>query len=193
MRKTITKYRGSLNELIEFLAAQKVIRLSQFGVSWFDKFRAFRKPGRHVKTMYVEGMVVKQFFKWCKSRGLITESPIAEYKLNKPPFIAKGGPDLPQVNAILAALPEPKRTMIAILAFTGMRAGELQRLTPEDIDLNANWIHVVSRPGLETKTLRVAKVSHSSPASVSAGSTAAAGAPVAVLHAAQSEISKRRP
>jgi integrase len=33
-----------------------------------------------------------------------------------------------------------------------MRAGELQRLRSNDIDFDANWIYVRSRPGAETKT-----------------------------------------
>ena len=39
-----------------------------------------------------------------------------------------------------------------MLAFTGMRSGELQRLRVEDVDLKGNWIHIVSREGAETKT-----------------------------------------
>jgi integrase len=40
----------------------------------------------------------------------------------------------------------------ALVAFTGMRSGELQRLRLEDIDLTGNWIHIVSREGVETET-----------------------------------------
>jgi len=47
---------------------------------------------------------------------------------------------------------EPRRTQYAVLAFTGMRSGELQRLRVEDLDLKGNWIHIVSREGAETKT-----------------------------------------
>jgi integrase len=39
-----------------------------------------------------------------------------------------------------------------------MRAGECQHLRPEDVDLDEGWIHVVSRPGAETKTGNSRKV-----------------------------------
>lgn len=45
-----------------------------------------------------------------------------------------------------------------MLAFAGMRVGELQRLRREDIDLAGGWVHVRSRPGAETKTRESRKV-----------------------------------
>ena len=80
------------------------------------------------------------------------EIPLAGVRLKKPPFVPKAGPSLGEVNRILAELTGTKKTMVAVLAFTGMRAGDLQRLTPADLDLKDNWLRVVSRKGLETKT-----------------------------------------
>src|ERR1700680_3059520 len=40
---------------------------------------------------------------------------------------------LNEVNSMLAVLPEPGRTVIAIAAFTGLRRGEIEALTWEDI------------------------------------------------------------
>jgi integrase len=48
--------------------------------------------------------------------------------------------------------------MAAVLAFTGMRSGELRRLAPADLDLGGNWVHVRSRQGAETKTRLSRKV-----------------------------------
>ena len=45
-----------------------------------------------------------------------------------------------------------------MLALTGMRSGELQRLRCEDVDLKAGWINIVSRDGAETKTRHSRKV-----------------------------------
>jgi integrase len=56
------------------------------------------------------------------------------------------------VNRNLGELAGTRRTMVAAPAFTGMRAGELKRLTPAELDLKDYWLHVVSRKGLETKT-----------------------------------------
>ncbi len=157
-KKTLAKYTGILTIFIAFLAEHRITRLTKFNAVWFDKFRAFRAPNVRARTLYGTSNEVKQFFKWCRSRKLIAENPIADYKLAKPIMEPKEGPGLEQVDRILKATPKSKRAMIAVLAFTGMRAGELQRLQPRDIDLAGNWIYVVSRAGLETKTRLSRKV-----------------------------------
>ena len=150
--KTLVKYKGIFDVLVAFLEERSSTRLAQFTTTLFDKFRAWRKPDHHRKTMYTEGVVVKQLFKWAKARKLLIENPVADYKLDKPPLEPQEGPSLEQLNRILATLREPQLTPIAVLGFTGMRAGEVQRLQPEDIDLTGNWIDIESREGLETKT-----------------------------------------
>ena len=89
---------------------------------------------------------------------MITDNPLIDVKLNKPPLEPKAGPSLEQVDRILPGADEPLRSQLAVLAFTGMRAGELQRLRPEDIDLAGGWVHIRSRPGAETKTRTSRKV-----------------------------------
>lgn len=151
-RKTLVKYRGIYDIFLGFLAENQIRHLHQCSLVWFDKFRSARKKIRHQKTLYTEGVVIKQLFKWAKTRRLIAENPLLDARLSRPPLVSKPGPSLAQVDRILAALDERRLPMVAILAFTGMRAGELQRLVPADLDLDGNWLHVVSRDGLETKT-----------------------------------------
>lgn len=47
-----------------------------------------------------------------------------------------------QVQEIIEAAPEPYKTMFAILAMTGMRAGEMLGLQWEDIDFAAGSVHI---------------------------------------------------
>jgi integrase len=150
--KTLVKYRGILDTLVGFLTEHHAGRLAQFTPSLFDRFRTERKRDHHPKTMYTEGVVIKQFLKWAVSRKLLNENPIADFKLVKPALEPRGGPNLEQVDRILGDLDEPQRTAVAVLAFSGVRAGELQRLRPEDLDLAGNWLEIRSRPGAETKT-----------------------------------------
>ena len=157
-RKTIVKYRGVFDLFISYLDRQRVTRLSQVAAGHFDRYRAERRDSRHRKTVYCEGVIIKQLFKWARARKLIAENPLADVRLEKPPLEPKEGPSLDQVNAILAAAGEPLRNQLAVLAFTGMRAGELQRLRPEDVDLVGGWVHVRSRPGAETKNRESRKV-----------------------------------
>jgi integrase len=82
----------------------------------------------HQKTLYTEGVVIKQLFRWANSRKLIVENLIADYRLEKPPLEAKAGPSLEQIDFILAACRGMFMVILAVLAFTGMRSGELQHL-----------------------------------------------------------------
>ena len=54
------------------------------------------------------------------------------------------------MDAILAACPERLHTQLSVLAFTGMRSGQLQRLRPQDVDLVGNWIVIQAVPGAKT-------------------------------------------
>jgi len=157
-RKTIVKYRGIFGVLLSFLRESGVTRMGQFTAIHFDRFRAHRKQDHHLKTLYTEGIVIKQFFRWARRRKLVLNNPLDDIKLSKPKLVPKAGPTLEQINMILAATRSEFRAMIAILAFTGMRSGELQRLLVDDHDARGNWMHVVSRPGAETKTQQSRKV-----------------------------------
>jgi integrase len=156
--KTLVKYQGVLNLLVSFLAEHRVEKLDRVSEVHFEKFRMARLQGHHAKTVYCESVIVKQLMKWAKKRKLIWENPLAEYELEKPPQEEGACPTLEQVNRILTTLPMSRRVQVGILAFTGMRAGELQRLKREDIDLVGGWIHVRSRVGGETKNRKSRKV-----------------------------------
>ena len=45
-----------------------------------------------------------------------------------------------------------------MLAFSGIRAGELQHLRPQDVDLAGNWIHVRAHGDWQPKTRRARKI-----------------------------------
>jgi len=150
--KTITKYKGVFQIFREFTERKNAFRLSQVTLALVDEYRAFRKPNLSVKSMHNEGVMLKSLLKWAKQRKYIRENPLVEMKLERPRLEPRGGPTRAQVERILKMAREPRRTQYAVLAFTGMRSGELQRLRVEDIDLKRNWIHIVSREGAETKT-----------------------------------------
>lgn len=157
-RKTIVRYRGELEGFRHFCQSHRVTRLAQITLTLFDKYRANRKRIHADRTVHHESTVVKQWLKWSRQRRLVAENPLEDFKLEKPPVDPKGGPSLAQVNKILGACSEPRQTQFAMLAFTGMRSGEMQHLLQGDVDLEGNWIHIVSREGAETKTRESRKV-----------------------------------
>lgn len=156
--KTIVRYRGELTAFAEFCRGRRVFRLSQITPSLFDGFRKERKAGRTMKTLFHEAMVVKQWLNWCVSRQLLAESPFRNCRVREPVTEPRHAPTLAEVLQILSLSTLRQRVMLAVLAFTGMRSGELRQLRKKDVDLKNGWIHIVSRPGARTKTGRSRKV-----------------------------------
>jgi integrase len=151
-RKTTVRYNGELTAFCDFLESHRVVLLSGVSVPLMDKYRAHRRKDHMERTVYHESIVIKQWLKWCKKRGYVAENVLADYDLEKPRRKKTLKPTLKQVNAILAAAEEPRRSQYASMAFTSMRVGEIQRLIQQDVDFRGNWIHVLSRDGAKTKT-----------------------------------------
>lgn len=151
-KKTTVRYRGILTTFESFAARQNVLTLQQVSAVVIDRYRAERRQVLAPKSMRNEAVLMKSFFDWCKQRKLIRENPMEGMRFPKPAPKKKGGPSLIEINQILQAAAGQRQIQFALLAFTGMRSGELQRLTPDDVDLPNNWIHIVSRDGAETKT-----------------------------------------
>ncbi len=156
--RTLVKYRGQLHGFRRFLAVRRVTKLHAVEAVDFDAWREAR--GKVVKpvTAFDEAVLAKQLFKFAKSRKLIAENPLADIMLQEPPTFPKPAPSLDQLNAILTAADEELRGWLMVLALTGMRVGELQRLRREDVDFAGGWIHICSRPGAETKNKSSRKV-----------------------------------
>lgn len=117
-----------------------------------DQFRSHTKPDLAPVSMHKEIVCLKSFLKWAKARKLVTNNPLQDVQYKRPRSTPRSGPNLEQINRILKNAPPSRQPQLAILAFTGMRSSELRHLLSSDIDLKGNWIHIVSRPGAETKT-----------------------------------------
>ena len=112
-----------------------------------DRFQAERREaGADLNTCSFECTLIKQMLKWCVSRELIDRSPLPNYKIEKPAREPKPSPAFEELQRILRASTSGRRVLLQILAFTGVRSGEMQRLLKEDVDLESGWIHVRSRP-----------------------------------------------
>jgi len=156
--KTIVKYTQVLRELKILLSKKGINYLYQIDSSDFDHYRIHRRIGLSAKTVYNECVIFKQFMKFCKSRKLIQENPVAELRLNKPKPNKRKAPTQQEIVNILGAVSKEDKLLILLLATTGLRSGELQRLQNDDVDLLGNWIYIESRPGFPTKTGQSRKV-----------------------------------
>jgi integrase len=151
-RKTLTKYQGIFRTFSEYAAEQRIDHIGAVDLPLVNRFRAFRKPTLSERSMSNEGGALKRFFAWCLKRGLVRQNPLADEKYKRPQAKPRGGPTLEQINTILKTATPARRPIIAVGAFAGVRIGEIARLRVEDVDFEDNWLHIVSRPGFETKS-----------------------------------------
>lgn len=150
-RKTYRRYEGMLTKFATFAQSCKVIALSGITLPLIDAYQADTQDSLEDVTKHNELANLKRFLFWCKQRSYVQTNPLGERKLCPPKPKSKASPTLEHINAVLEKASAHHRPLLATIAFTGMRSGEAQRLLVEDIDLAGNWIHIVSRPGAETK------------------------------------------
>lgn len=154
-KKSQAKYTSAIREFQIFCESNGTKNIADVTLRIFDRYRAKRSAERAAKTAHTEFVILKNFFKWCAERKLIADDPLAKETFAKPRLKPKDVPNLKQVNQILKQFEGQRLVALGILAFTGMRAGECQRLRYDlgDVDLEGNWIHIVSREGEDqTKT-----------------------------------------
>ena len=87
-RKTISKYRGIFDALLNFLREHGVTCMGQVTATHFDKFRAYHKQDHAVKSLYTDSIVVKQLFRWLGEREFVRVHPIVchEQRTTEPLF-----------------------------------------------------------------------------------------------------------
>jgi integrase len=155
---TRNRYAAELRTFLNFCESRKITRLSRVTPLVVDAYRAERRKTCSPTTVFMETMVVKQFFRWCQSRRLIALNPLAGYRVPKVISKKRPSPTLEDVQAILSVSRPRLQRILATLAFGGPRIGELRQLRADDVDLTDGWIHVESREGAETKTHRSRKI-----------------------------------
>lgn len=152
-RKTHARYRVELEKLIEFCQGEGIERAMQVDEEVFHRFGAFLRSRAHKqddrghapKTVYTALTVCKQAYKWAWRVKLLPEFPLASARLPKGKPRPQPCFTTAQVEAMLAATP-PEGLLhraIAILAYSGLRVGELEQLRWEDVRLNVGDLGVI--------------------------------------------------
>ena len=151
-RKTITKYQGVLGKFENFASKQGIKDVGRVSLPLVDSYRSQQNIRLSPKSMHNEAVILKTFLGWCADRGYLANNFLASQTFKRPTSEPRGGPSLEQVNQVLVHASNARMPIFAMLALTGMRAGECQHLRLEDVDFAGGWIQIVSREGLETKT-----------------------------------------
>ena len=151
--KTVQDYRRILTCLAEMAKEKNRTKLTQVDLRFVDQYRKARHDaGRLGKTIYKETVVIRQLINFALQRDLLAKDPLKGLRNPKPKARSQPCWSAEEVERILEAADEPRKSIFSVFADTGMRFGELQWLTWEDVDLDDAWIFIRSKPGWKTKT-----------------------------------------
>jgi len=157
--KTLTKYRGVLQRIVDMTDEWGLTDILQIDLNFVDRYRQCRREAkRSPKTIHTEVTIIRQLTKFAKSRRLIREDPLDGLKNREPKRTQQPFWTHEESQQILATAQEPQRSVFTFLNETGMRIGEVQWLTRDDVDFKQGVIHVRPKPGWTTKTGNVRAV-----------------------------------
>jgi integrase len=148
---TLARYLTELQQFAQFAEQRGVKTLNKIALPLHDQYLAHRSQKLAPKTLFDNLVILRTFLKWSCRRKWIVENPLDGCQMKKPVRQEHMTPSLEQVLKLLTAAGEPYHTILRTLCLTGLRSGELQHLRPEDVDLEANVIHLKCRDEWKTK------------------------------------------
>ena len=132
--KTIGKYQTVLDNFAAHSEACGVVYGSRLTEEEFWSFEIERKLSD--KTRYDRRVVILQLMKWATERAeVLPKNPLRHVKMKKPEWAPQPCYTPEQVEVMLERVEPGMREMIMVLAYTGIRFGELRELCWDDIDL----------------------------------------------------------
>jgi integrase len=149
----LTKYAKVLGRVTDLAAVRGVRTLAGVDHTFVDAYKQMRaEQGAQLRTRYTEVVIIRQLVNFALIRKRLVEDPLAGLKLQKPRPTKQPCWTRDQVYQILAASPSDIRGPLTLLAETGMRFGELEWLTWDDIDWTAGVLHIRPKDGWRLKT-----------------------------------------
>lgn len=141
--KTLAKYRAETDKLLEFCAGIGLVYATRFDESVFYQFGAWLRQrvhkqgtGHASKSVFVSMAFAKQLFNWAWRSRILPDLTIRDAKL--PSARARPQPCFSdqQIDELLERSDGLLHHAIAMLAYTGMRVGELEQLHWVDVHLD---------------------------------------------------------
>jgi integrase len=154
------KYALVLERLLVLANKKHRTKLSHVNLLLLDYYKIARaeeavaagKKPPSLQTIHDEITIIKTFMNFCLRRKLIATDPLAGLDNPEPPSTEQPWWTWDQVMTILNSCSELIRPPLTLLAYTGMRFGEMQHLTWEDIDYQNNVIRIRPKEGWQPKS-----------------------------------------
>ena len=152
-KRTIEKVELVMRRIAELAAQRKASTVLDINLPFVDAYRSARvAAGAKPKTLLNESVIIRQLVNFAIVRGLIATDPLKGIKLKKVKSAPQPCWTREEVDRILAAAAGPHRPSLVVLAETGMRFGEAQHLTWDDVDTQHNVLHIRPKDGWQPKS-----------------------------------------
>ncbi len=134
--KTIEKYTFVLNSLVQWAADLHRESASSITVQDFWSFNKWMSDkGLSQKTRYDRLVIVKQLFKWaCGKVKLLAQNPFVGESIAEPESQMQPCFTPEQVKILLAKADPHEAAIYTVMAYAGLRFGEVQQLHWADVD-----------------------------------------------------------
>jgi len=132
--KTLQKYKSVLEQFATWAQARGIRSASVFSEDHFWQYRKFLADAELSDcTIYDRLILVKQFFKWAAKSGKIIVNPVAEAEIAEPESAIQPCFTPAQIKTLLTRAHPHERAIYTMMAFTGMRFGEIRDLRWTDL------------------------------------------------------------
>jgi integrase len=155
--KTLEKYSFVLNELMKWVDAHGRRAAAAFSEhDFWDFYQKMNKDGLSEKTRHDRSIIIKQMFKWAAGAAarLIPGNPLAGVSLDDPAPTRQPCFTPEQVGSLLKQADNHHRPIYAVMAYAGLRFGEVRDLLWQDVLLEQgqHGFIVVQRGGSDGRT-----------------------------------------
>ncbi len=157
--QTRAYYEARLRQFRAWCAPQGITRLEEVTPELLRAwFAGMVTRGLAEDTQATAARVARTFFNFCVAEGLLESSPMNKVRLPRPSKRILPAFTPQEVNALLEAARESDdadrdRALLLVLLDTGVRASELVRLTPADIDLRSGAVMVRAGKGKKDRVV----------------------------------------
>ena len=109
-----------------------------------DRYIEANRKRLAVRTLNAQVAALKTMLNWARKASIIRDNPLADRGRVGKPATTRRVLDVEEVQALLAASPEPYGSIWLAFLTTGLRRGELAALTWQVVDLRARTITVLA-------------------------------------------------
>ena len=151
--KTLAAYRHVYRTFLEFIRARNKSKVHQINLRLIDEYReARRATGKAPKTIWKETAIIRRLVRFALSRKLILRDPLEGLQNPHPRSTEQPCWSPDELERIIDAAEGTLKIIFILLADTGMRIGELEWLTWQDLDFHERFIHIRAKDGWRPKS-----------------------------------------